>query len=81
MLKLNLWHISAKERIQNTNISYRGSYKSAHVLLNLLYELRKSLKLEAVLSMLLLFCNKFNIINNTGAQMLKSISQRTLNLL
>ena len=42
--------IKMKER---WSVIYRGSYMSAHVLLNLLNELGKS--------------NKFNKVNNTGA--------------
>ena len=39
---------------------------SAHVLLNLLKELRKSDKIRGLSSILLLFCNKFNKFNNAG---------------
>ena len=46
---------------------HRGSYVSAHVLLNLLNELGKSDKMLGLLSILLLFGNKFNKFNNTGA--------------
>ena len=42
----------------------RGSYMSAHVLLNLLNELR----------------NEFNEFNNTGARMLDSIYHMTLRI-
>ena len=52
------------------NIYYhlnRGSYMSAHVLLNLLNELRISDKVRGLPSILSLFCNKFNKFNNTGA--------------
>ena len=45
-----------------------GSYISAHVLLNLLNELRKSDKTGGLLSILSLFRNKFNKFNNTGAR-------------
>ena len=48
---------------------------SAHVLLNLLNELRKSDKMRGLMSILLLFCNEFNKFNNTGARMLDSIYQ------
>ena len=44
----------------------RGSYKSAHVLLNLLNELRKKIKCEACRAFYLL-CNEFNKFNNIGA--------------
>ena len=51
---------------------------SAHVLLNLLNKLGKSDKMRGLPSILLLFCNKFNKFNNTGAQMLDSIYHMTL---
>ena len=54
---------------------------SAHVLLNLLNKLRKSDKCEACQSFYRFFCNEFNKFNNTGAQMLDSISHMTLRLL
>ena len=37
---------------------YRGSYMSAHVLLNLLNKLGKSDKMQGLPSILSLFCNK-----------------------
>ena len=40
---------------------------SAHVLLNLLNELRKSDKMLGLPSILSLFCNEFDKFNNTGA--------------
>ena len=43
---------------------------SAHVLLNLLNELRKSDKMQGLPSILLLFGNKLNKFNNTGARIL-----------
>ena len=43
---------------------------SDHVLLNLLNELRKSYKMRGLPSILLLFRNKFDKFNNTGARML-----------
>ena len=54
---------------------------SAHVLLNLLNELRKIDKIRGLPSILSLFRNEFNKFNNTGAQMLDSIYHMTLNLL
>ena len=54
---------------------------SAHVLLNLLHELRKSDKMQGLSSILSLFCNKFTKFNNTGARMLYSIYHRTSTLL
>ena len=46
---------------------------SAHVLLNLFNELKKSDKMRGLPSILLLFRNEFNKFNNTGARMLDSI--------
>ena len=46
---------------------YRGSYMSAHVLLNLLNELRKIDKMRGLPSILSLFRNKLNKFNNTRA--------------
>ena len=42
----------------------------AHVLLNLLNELRLRDKMQGLPSILSLFCSKFNKFNNTGARML-----------
>ena len=60
---------------------YRGSYMSAHVLLNLLNKFGKSDKMRGLPSILLLFPNEFIKFNNTGAQMLDSIYHMTLKLL
>ena len=46
---------------------------SAHVLLNLLNELRKRDKMRGLPSILSLFRNEFNKFNNTRARMLDSI--------
>ena len=46
---------------------------SAHVLLNLLNELRKRDKKRGLSSILYLFRNEFNKLNNTRARMLDSI--------
>ena len=54
---------------------------STHVLLNLLNELGKSDKMLSKPCIILLFCNKFNKFNNTGAPMLDSIYQLTLKLI
>ena len=54
---------------------------SAHVLLNLLNELRKRDKMRGLPIILSLFHNKFNKFNNTGARMLDSIYQMTLKLI
>ena len=55
----------------------RGSYRSAHVLMNLLNELGKSDKMRGLPSILSLFHNEFNKFNNTRARMLDSIYQMT----
>ena len=54
---------------------------SAHVLLNLLNKSRKRDKMRGLPSILSLFRNKFNKLNNTGARMLNSIYHMTLKLL
>ena len=59
----------------------RGSYMSAHVLLNLLNELWKRHKMQGLPSILSLFRNEFNKFNNTRARMLDSIYHMTLGLL
>ena len=51
---------------------------SAHVLLNLLNELRNRDKMPGSKSILSLFCIKFYKFNNTGARMLDSIFHMTL---
>ena len=53
---------------------------SAHVLLNLLNELKKGDKMRGLPSILSLFHSKFNKFNNTWAQMLDSIYHMTLEL-
>ena len=53
---------------------------SARVLLNLLNELGKRDKMRGLPSILLLFRNKFNKYNNTGARMLDSIYHMTTTL-
>ena len=50
---------------------------SAHVLLNLLNELRKRDKMRGLSSILSLFRNEFNKINNIRARMLDSIYHMT----
>ena len=60
----------------------KWSYMNAHVLMNLLNELRKSDKIQGKrASHLLLILNLFNKINNTGAPMLDSIYNMTFTLL
>ena len=44
---------------------YRESYMSAHVLLNLLNELGKKIRCEALTSISSVFPNEFNKFNNT----------------
>ena len=56
---------------------HRGSYMSAHVLLNLLNELGKRDKMRGLLSILSLFRKEFNKFNNTRARMLDSIYHMT----
>ena len=56
----------------------RGSYMSAHVLLNLLDELGKRDKMRGLPSILSLFCNEFDKFNNTRARMLDSIYHMAL---
>ena len=58
-------------------VIYRGSYMSAHVLLNLLNELGKIYKMRGLPSILSLFRNEFNKFNNTRARMLDSIYHMT----
>ena len=60
---------------------HRGSYMSAHVLLNLLNELRKRDKMRGLPSILFLFRNEFNKFNNTRARMLDSIYHMTNTLI
>ena len=59
------------------NYIYRGSYMSAHILLNLLYMLWKSDKMQSLLSVLSLFRNEFNKFINTRARILDSIYHMT----
>ena len=54
---------------------------SAHVILNLLNELRKRDKMRGLPSILSLFRNEFNKFNNTRARMLDSIYHMTFRLL
>ena len=51
------------------NAEYRGSYMSAHVLLNLLKELGKRDKMRGLSSILSLFRNEFNKSNIARAGM------------
>ena len=54
---------------------------SAHVLLNLLNELKKRDKMRSLASIVSLFRNEFNKFNNTGARMLDSFYHMTFKLL
>ena len=56
----------------------RGSYMSAHVLLNLLNELRKRDKMRGLSSILSLFRNEFNKFNNTRARMLSLVHMHNI---
>ena len=56
----------------------RGSYMSAHVLLNLLNEFGKRDKMWGLPHILSLFLNEFNKFDNTRARMLDSIYHMTL---
>ena len=67
----------AQIMIEVTHIINKGSYMSAHVLLNLLNELGKRDKMRGLPSILSLFCNEFNKFNNTRARMLDSIYHMT----
>ena len=53
---------------------------SVHVLLNLLNWSRKRDKIEPLLSILSLLCNKLNEFNNTGAGMLDYVYHMALKL-
>ena len=54
---------------------------SAHVLLNLLSELRKSNEMRGLPRILSLFCNKFNKFYKTRARIIDYIYHMTLKLL
>ena len=58
-------------------VLYRGSYLSAHVLMNLLNQLGNRDKMRGLPSILSLFRNEFNKFNNTRARMLDSIYHMT----
>ena len=62
-------------------LRHRGSYRSAHVLLILLNELGKIDKMRGLSSILSLFRNEFNKLNNTRARMLDFIYHMTLKLI
>ena len=60
-----------------TYFKNRGSYRTAHVLLNLLNELGKRDQMRGLPSILSLFRNELNKFNNTRARMLDSIYHMT----
>ena len=62
-------------------IVHKGSYMSAHVLLNLLNKLRTRDQMPGISISLSLFHNEFNKFNYTRARMLDSIYHMTLRLL
>ena len=55
------------DQIFKNELIHRGSYISAHVLLNLLNKLGKRDKMRGLPSILSLFRNEFNKFNNTRA--------------
>ena len=68
-------------RLYRLLLIHRGSYMSAHVLLNLLNELGKRDKMRGLPSILSLFRNELNKFNYTRARMLDSIYHMTFRLL
>ena len=58
------------ETVLLIHVVNRGSYMSAHVLLNLLNELGKRDKMQGLPSILSLFHSELNTFNNTRARML-----------
>ena len=70
-------NVPLKEYLYAYSIN-RGSYMSAHVLLNLLNELGKRDKMRGLPSILSLFRNEFNKFNNTRSRMLDSFYHMTL---
>ena len=66
--------LEAKTAIKHGFLLHRfQSYMSAHVLMNLLSELRKIDKMRGLPSILYLFRYEFNKSNNTGERRLDSI--------
>ena len=66
------------QSISIIKIIYEGSYRSAYVLLNLLNDLGKRDKMRGLPSILHLFRNEFNKVNNTRARMLDSFYHMAL---
>ena len=62
----------------NDDISILRILHECSCLLNLSNKLRKRDKMQGLLSILLLFRNEFNKLNNTGARFLDSIYHMTL---
>ena len=80
-MKTLLKRSQKKTRYVEVLIEDLNSYMSAHLFLNLLNELRKRDKIRGLPSILSLFRNEFNTLNNTRAGMLDSIYHMTLRLL
>ena len=76
-LACQVFYGMAAKFVTSKSTIHRGSYMSAHVLLNLLNELGKSDKMRGLPSILSLFRNEFNKFNNTRARMLDSIYHMT----
>ena len=74
-VQLNIILLKLKPKIAHIN---GGSYMSAYVLLNLLNELRKKIRCQALPNILLVFPNEFNKLNNTGARTQDSFYRMTL---
>ena len=71
---LILWKPKSLFSLDMINLTiHRGSYMSAHVLLNLLTEVGKRDKTRGLPSILSLFRSEFNKFNNTRARMLDAI--------
>ena len=66
--------------VDDVYVINRGSYISAHVLLNLLNELMTRDIMRGLPSILSLFRNEFNKFNNTGTRMLDSILSQDINI-
>ena len=78
--RLNNPNALPTELLRSAHYIHRGSYMSAHVLLNLLNELGKRDKMRGLPSILSLFRNEFNKFNNSRARMLDSIYHMTLSV-
>ena len=78
---LRLFLLTPADMAGCLNDVHRGSYMSAHILLNLLNELGERDKMRGLPSILSLFRNEFNIFNNTRARMLDSMYHMTFRCL